>query len=172
MPRADAAFGFRPIKSLNGGEIRVGYYVLSSASVRVFKGDVLDEIRTSGLLTRRLVSSVLNVVGVAAKNSGVLSGQLTEFPVYDDPSIVYRVQANQSTAISQAEFMASYRIVATAGSTTLDNSLEEVDITTAAISASHICKAIRLSPEEGNDLSQFAAIEVILEGDPTEVSRA
>lgn len=173
MSLPNAPFGFRPIKTLNGGDIRVGRYILASTSARVFKGDVVDFVNSTGLITRHIASSAERVLGVAAKDSGVIAGQVTDFPVYDDPSTVYEAQCNNATAVTQVKFGNPFRIVATTGDTSIGYSKEAVNITTAtAASVSNCVFAIRLTRELGNDLSAYSRIECTLAGDPTKIARA
>lgn len=173
MSLPNAPFGFRPIKTLNGGDIRIGRYTLASTSARVFRGDVVDLANSTGLITRHIASSVERVVGVAAKDSGVISGQQTDFPVYDDPSTVFEAQCNNATAVTQVKFGNPFRIVATTGDTSLGYSKEAVNITAStAASASNCVFAIRLAPQQNNDLSAYSVIECTLVGDPTKIARA
>ena len=173
MSLPNAPVGFRPIKTLNGGDIRVGRYILASTSARVFKSDVVDFVNSTGLITRHIASSAERVLGVAAKDSGVIAGQVTDFPVYDDPSTVYEAQCNNATAVTQVKFGNPFRIVATTGDTSIGYSKEAVNITTAtAASVSNCVFAIRLTRELDNDLSAYSRIECTLAGDPTKIARA
>lgn len=174
MSLSNAPYGFKPIRTLNGGDIRIGHYKLSSASARVFKGDVVDLLNSSGLVTRHIASSVERVLGVAARDSGVpATGGISDFPVYDDPSTVFEAQCNNATAVTQVKFGNPFRIVATTGDTSTGYSKEAVNITTAtAASASNVVFAVRLSPKLDNDLSAYSQIECLLAGDPTKTPRA
>jgi len=174
MSLSNAPQGFKPIRTLNGGDIRIGHYKVASSSARIFKGDVVDLLNSSGLVTRRIASSTERVLGVAAKDSGTLAaGGLSDFPVYDDPSTVFEVQCNNATAVTQVKFGNSFRIVATTGDTSLGYSKEAVNITAAtAASASNVVFAVRLSPKQDNDLSAYSVIECVLAGDPTKTPRA
>lgn len=174
MSLSNAPYGFKPIRTLNGGDIRIGHYTLSSASARVFKGDVVDLLNSNGLVTRHVASSVERVLGVAARDSGVpAAGGISNFPVYDDPSTVFEVQGNNTSAITQAKFGNPFRVVDTAGDTSLGYSKETVKIASAtAASATHVVFAIRLSPKQDNDLSLYSSIECLLAGDPTKTPRA
>lgn len=171
MSLAAAPFGFKPVRTLNGGTIRVGYYTVSSASARIFNGDVVT-LSTLGLVTRRAAADTdLRLLGVAAKDTGVIAGQVTAFPVYDDPSTVYQVQSSISSAITQAKFGQQYRIVATAGNTSTGASKEALAISTIAASASYIARTIRLVEVTGNDLAAYSLVECVLAGDPTKLGR-
>jgi hypothetical protein len=176
MSLASAPFGFKPVRTLNGGDIRIGRYTVASTSARIFRGDVV-RLNTLGLITRMVASTAANVIGVAAQDTGTIAGQITGYPVYDDPSTIFQVQGNNSAAITQAKFGVSnkFRIVATTGDTATGRSKEAVDIKTAsASSATNIVTAIRLAPDTvgGNDLAQYSLVEVLLAGDPTKLGRA
>ena len=171
MSLNDAPFGFRAIRTLNGGEVRTGEYTVSSATNRIYRGDVVA-LNTAGLVVRHAASGAVSILGAAAEefNSSGTAG--VKMKVFDDPSTVYEAQCNNTAAITQAKFGNPYRIVATAGDSSLGYSKEEIDIGTSAQSATYVVKAIRLSPKEDNDLSQNSVIECILAGDPTEAARA
>lgn len=173
MSLPNAPFGFRAIRTLNGGDLRLGRYTVASTSARIFKGDVVVLANSTGLVTRQTASGTERVLGVADRDTGVISGQITDFPVFDDPSTVYEVQGNNTAAITQAKFGNPFRIVATTGDTSLGYSKEAVAIASAtAASASNIVFAVRLSPKMENDLSQYSVIECTLAGDPTKTARA
>lgn len=173
MSLPNAPFGFRAIRTLNGGDLRLGRYTVASTSARIFKGDVVVLANSTGLVTRQIASGAERVLGVADSDSGVIAGQVTNFPVFDDPSTVFEVQGNNTGAITQAKFGNPFRIVATAGDSTLGYSKETIAIaSTTAASVSNCVFAIRLSPKIDNDLAQYSVIECLLAGDPTKTPRA
>lgn len=173
MSLPNAPFGFRAIRTLNGGDLRLGRYTVASTSARIFKGDVVVLANSTGLVTRQIASGAERVLGVADQDTGVIAGQITNFPVFDDPSTVFEAQCNNATAVTQVKFGNPFRIVATAGDTSLGYSKETVNITTAtAASVSNCVFAIRLSPKIDNDLSAYSVIECLLAGDPTKTPRA
>lgn len=172
MSLSDAPFGYKAIRTLNGGEARLGEYLVSSLSARIFTGDLVDLLNSAGTITRRTTSSTENVLGASAEEFNQSGTASVKIKVFDDPSTVYEVQANNTAAITQAKFGNSYRIIATTGNTSLGASKEEVDIGTSAASASHIVRAIRLSPKLDNDLSLNSIVEVVVAGDSTKTPRA
>lgn len=173
MSLSNAPYGFAPIRTQTGGDIRIGRYTLASTSARVFKGDVVDFVNSTGLCVLHGASSTERVLGVAAQDSGVLSGQVSNFGVYDDPATIFEAQCNNATAVTQVKFGNPFRIVATSGNTSLGTSKQAVNITSAtAASASNVVFAIRLSPKLDNDLSAYSVIECLLAGDPTKIARA
>jgi len=173
MSLSNAPFGFKAIRTLNGGDLRCGRYTVASTSARIFKGDVVVLANSTGLVTRQIASGAERVLGVADQDSGVIAGKIANFPIFDDPSTVYEVQGNNTGAITQAKFGNPFRIVATAGSTDLGASKEAVAIaSTTAASVSNCVFAIRLSPKIDNDVNQYSVIECLLAGDPTKTPRA
>lgn len=164
-------FGFRPVRTLNGGSFRIGRYKLASASARCFRGDALRFIASTGLATR-WVSTSNNILGVAVRDSGVpVTGGIAAFEVYDDPSTVYQVQIQNTAAITQALFGGNYKIVGTTGDTSTGRSKMTIN-TTSAATASAVVRAMRLATDIQNDLTQYSIVEVVLDGDPTKNGRA
>lgn len=171
MSLGASPFGFKPVRTLNGGDFRVGYYTVGSASARIFRGDVVRLIASTGLVTR-WVSTSNNVLGVALKDGGVpVTGGITGFPICDDPSTVYQVQIQNTTAITQALFGGNYKVKPTTGNTSTGASKATIN-TTSAATASNVVRAIRLCPELNNDLALYSIVEVVLDGDPTKNGRA
>lgn len=171
MSLSAGPFGFKPVRTLNGGDLRVGYYRVGSASARIFRGDVVRLIASTGLVTR-WVSTSNNVLGVALRDGGVpVAGGILGFPVNDNPSTVYQVQIQNTGAITQALFGGNYKVVGTTGDTSTGRSKMTMN-TTSAATASNVVRAIRLAPELNNDLSQYSIVEVVLDGDPTKNGRA
>lgn len=173
MSLPNAPFGFRPIRSLAGGDLRIGEYVVASTSVRIYKGDVVALLNSTGTVTRWTASMTERVLGVAAEqfnSSGTLAAKIR---VYDAASTVFEAQCNNTVAITQAKFGNPFRVVDTAGDTSLGSSKETIKINTAtAASASNVVFAIRLSPKPDNDISLYSVIECMLVGDPTKIARA
>jgi hypothetical protein len=156
---------------MSGGNFRVGYYKLASASARVFRGDAVRLIASTGLATR-WVSTSNNVLGVALRDSGVpATGGIAQFPISDDPNTVYQVQIQNTGAITQALFGGNYKVVCTTGDTSTGASKMRIN-TTSAATASNVVRAIRLALDVQNDLSQYSLVEVVLDGDPTKNGRA
>lgn len=176
MSLSFAPTGFSPIRTLNGGDIRIGRYTVASTSLRVFKGDPVRLVPSTGLIIKWKATHTTGLLGVAAKDSGVLAGQVTDFPVYDDPSTVYECQSSIATAVTQAKFGNPFRIASTVtarlGDTTLGHSKSGVALGATAASASYVVFAIRLSPKQDNDLSAYSVIECTLKGDPTKAGKA
>lgn len=171
MSLNDAPFGFRAIRTLNGGDIRTGEYTVSSATNRIYAGDVVDLQNSTGLLVRRVNSSAEAVLGVAAEEFNQSGTAGVKIKVYDDPSTVFEAMVSNTGAINQAFMGSPRRIETAAGDSSLGYSKEKVGTATAS-SATYVVKPIRLSPKENNDLSQNSVIECVLAGDPTKTARS
>lgn len=171
MSLNDAPFGFRAIRTLNGGDIRTGEYTVSSATNRIFRGDVVDLENSTGLVVRRANSSVEQVLGVAAEEFNQSGTAGVKIKIYDDPSTVFEAMVSNTAAINQAFFGSPRRIETAAGDSDLGYSKQKVGTATAS-SATYVVKPVRLSPKEENDLTQNSVIECVLAGDPTEAPRA
>lgn len=169
--------GFTPIRTLNGGDIRIGRYTVGTTSLRIFKGDAVRLQASTGLIVKWRASSVSGLLGVAARDSGVISAAITDFPVYDDPSTVFECQSSLATAVTQVRLTGfGHRIASTVtarvGDTTLGYSKAGITFgATAVASASYVVMAIRLAPKLGNDLSAYSVVECLLAGDPTKTAR-
>ena len=172
MALAYAPFGLRPIRSLSGGKHRIGKYVVSSASARIFRGDPVALVNSTGTITRWTASSVERVVGAAAEEFNQSGTAAVEISVYDAHDTVFEVQSSISSAITQVKFGNPYRLKMGAGDSTLGYSKATVDLSATAASASYVVFAIRLSPKEDNTLSSYSVIECMLTGDATKIARA
>lgn len=96
MANSTAAYGFKPSKS-ESGESRVNYYTVSSASARIYEGDMVE--LSSGLVIKSTGTIAVTSLGVAARDTGVIvTGGVTGFPVYDDPGSLFQVKAQASAA--------------------------------------------------------------------------
>lgn len=171
MSGPNAPFGFKPVKTLNGGDLRIGRYTVSSLSARIFRGDLVKLLTSTGLVSRSASNST-NILGVAARDTGVIAGQVTDFPVYDDPSTVYQAQFSNTSAITQAYMGGNYRIVATTGDTSTGRSKMAVKSAASVSSSSYMIKAIRTVSDGSNDLALYTVIECLVQGDPTKLGRA
>src|SRR4051812_3743952 len=95
MSNSFAPFGLRPVSS-QSGETRVNMYTLSSASTQVYEGDVVE--LSSGLVIKSTGTTAITALGVAARASGAITGQLS-LAVYDDPGTAFEIMANASAAV-------------------------------------------------------------------------
>ncbi len=131
MANVNAPYGLRPQKSASG-ETRINNYPLSSASARVYEGDLLT--LSSGLVIKATTTSGVSLIGVAAANSGaIVAGGVAAFGVYYDPSTIFSVQA--ASAVAQSQVGVNYAFVsasATAGTNLLSIEALDISVQTAA----------------------------------------
>lgn len=155
MANSQAPFGFRPIKS-PGGETRVGYYVLSSSSARVYEGDMVEF--SSGKVVKSTGTTAITALGVAARPSGAITAEISRFPVYDDPQQLYACQATSGAAQSQM----GIRVALTQG--TISNyegfSVQSVDV--SSTSTSWPVLALGLVSRPDNESGNYAELIVQL----------
>lgn len=104
MANTQAPFGFRPIQS-DSGESRIGYYVLASTSARVYEGDVVE--LSGGKVIKSTGTTAVVALGVAARASGALTGEISRFPVYNDPKQLYACQAKSAATQTQVGIRAA-----------------------------------------------------------------
>lgn len=115
MSNANDPKGLYPIRHLCGGLISPNRYVLT-AGATVFKGDVLKVV-AAGTVEAAAAADGLIVVGVSAEYKVAPASGITHVLVYDDPYIIFGVQANlHSAAVAQTDVFATANHVVAAGS--------------------------------------------------------
>jgi hypothetical protein len=127
MANVDNPRGFWPIRHISGGEIRTNtYFVTTSAAI--YKGDLLVAVNT-GCVSASSANDGWKVVGVAAEwiTAAKSATAYTEIQVYDDPNIVFGVQADSGTSPAVTDIFATANHVATTGNTTTGQSAHELD---------------------------------------------
>lgn len=155
MSNAFAPLGLRPVKS-EPGETRENYYKVSSASAQIYEGDVL-EVNSSGLVQKSTGTTAITALGVAGRASGVLTGQIARFPVYDDPGTIFVAMAQASNATANI----GTRVALNQGTATNQNgvSVETVDV--ASTSTSYPLLVLGFSSEVGNDTASNNAMLLV-----------
>lgn len=155
MANTQAPFGFRPIQS-NSGETRVGYYVLSSASARVYEGDVVE--LSSGKVIKSTGTTAITALGVAARPSGEITAEISKFPVYDDPQQLYACQATSGAAQSQM----GARIAITQSTSSNYEGFSNQSVDAASTSTSWPVLALRLVSRPDNESGNYCELIVQL----------
>lgn len=122
MANVDSPRGFVPIGHLTGGQIHTRSYDADEDSDSIFKGDVVT-LGVNGKATLAAAGDV--VLGVAAESKSTLEGQ--QILVYDDPNILYEVQGYTGVTFALGMVGEKADIVATAGSSTTNLSLQELN---------------------------------------------
>lgn len=125
MANVDNAIGFEPIDHLCGGEIRAHEYTMT-ASTTVYKGDLL-KIVAAGTVEPGAADIGTAAIGVAAEYKVSAATGTYKILVYDDPYIIFRVQADSGTAVAATAVGATANHVAGSGSATTKMSGHELD---------------------------------------------
>lgn len=133
MANLDNAKGFWPIGHLTGGVIRTNEYLIT-ASQTIYQGSLLKVV-DGGTVEDAAADAGVIVIGVAAEYKVGNSSGTTPIAVYDDPYIIYGVQADTGTAPTAADVFETANHVVGSGSTTTKlsgNELDSSDIATGA----------------------------------------
>jgi hypothetical protein len=125
MANVDTPRGFWPVKHSTGGAIRATQYPMT-ASTTIYKGDLLKVV-AAGTVEPSAADDGIIVIGVAAEyRVSAASGTYTML-VYDDPDILFGVQADSGTAVAATAVFATADHVAGSGSATTKMSGHELD---------------------------------------------
>jgi hypothetical protein len=124
MANTDAPRGFVPVGHLTGGQILARAYDVDEDSDAIYRGDALS-MGLNGKVTLAAADTLL--AGVAAESKSTLEG--TTIMVYDDPNIIYEVQGYTGVTFALNSVGEQGDIVATAGSSTTNLSLQELNET-------------------------------------------
>ena len=162
MANQDAAFGFRPTRSLVGGNIRTEEYkIAANYNTAIYTGQVVEAV-TAGGVEAATVGDV--------QQAGVFAGVFYTDPttskptwkayypastaaadikasIYMDPNIVYEAQ-HDGTGTAAMNF-ASGNFIGTSGSTATGQSTQELDTDTFTTTASG-WKQIGISTDPDN----------------------
>ena len=167
MANLDSAFGFRPVRMLNGGKIPMHKYANKGATTAIFQGDRVALQGADGRLLR-IATTTPNVdcIGVAANYiaSGT-AGQ--DVWVYDDPNTVFEVQSDGTTDTDHNDYIGSVAAcIAGTGNTTSGLGADEIDassITSSGTATNNVVKIIGVSAKANNDSSlSHCVMEVLL----------
>ncbi|MCR4288281.1 MAG: hypothetical protein NUW09_09755 [Deltaproteobacteria bacterium] len=159
MANVDNPRGFWPVRHLCGGEIRTNEYIVTTGST-VYQGDLLKVV-DAGTVEASAANDGVIVVGVAAEyasDSGSAGG--VKVLVYDDPYIVFGVQADTGTAVAATEVFETANHVAGSGSATTLLSGHELDASDIASGAQ--LKIIGKINEPNNAWAEHVNLEVLI----------
>jgi hypothetical protein len=140
-----APFGLRPLSS-ESGETRVNYYTVSSASTQIYEGDVVE--LSSGLVIKSTGTLAVTALGVAAKQSGTITGTFS-LPVYDDPGTIFAIMANASAAVANI----GTKLPLVQGTATNYNGVSVETLSVVANSSSYPLQLVGFDTTPGNDTS-------------------
>lgn len=177
MANVNSAMGLRAAKHFNGGVVRLSEYQIASAyNTSIFSGDLVKVTGT----TKQIAQSAANdrSVGVfygcqyqdTAGNlifsrywpasTTVLTGSTTLAWVYDDPRILFEVQA--STSLAAADIGTTGDVVVGTGSTTTGTSAGQLDTTGLATSGTKNLKVVQLVNRPDNAFGTNAKVHVLI----------
>ena len=126
MANVDSPRGFYPLYHKCGGQIQASKYILTTGST-AYQGDLMTA-QNAGTVTPSTANDGVVVIGVAAEYvCDALSAGGKEILVYDDPMIVFGVQADSGTAVAATDVFETANHVAGAGSATTYQSGHELD---------------------------------------------
>jgi len=158
MTNVNNPIGFWPVGHLTGGEIRTHEYVLTTGST-VFKGDVVKAV-AAGTVQPAAAGDDLVVIGVAAEyvsDAGSVGGRTIQ--VYDDPYIIFGVQASGGVSLNQlAVFATANHVVGAGNPVTL---LSGHQLNTATIGTTGQLKILGIVDAPNNFWGEFVDLKVV-----------
>lgn len=162
MANVNAPFGFRPIKSMSGGQsTMVDYFRVASGTARIGKGDLV-ELGSSGNIARATSATAVGPwIGVSMIDTGAAApaGGL-QIPVCCDPSAEYEVQG-PTAALAQTDL---FRIVkVNCGTAPNSNTgLSQNVLTNTDATASNGVRLLRLANRPDNAFGAYQILEIRL----------
>jgi hypothetical protein len=177
MANSDAPSGLTPAKHLTGGVIRPSVYSIASGyATSIFTGQLVKSTGTTKGVN--VCAATERAVGVFAgcqyidasgdfqfrpywpASTTVLSGTTVQAFVYDDPEILFEIQASAGMAVTDIGSVAD--ITGTSGSTTTGQSTQELDSSTLSASGSAQLKVYELVNRPDNDYGTNAKVLVLI----------
>lgn len=174
MSNTDSAYGLRAIRHLTGGEVRFSPYTITSGyAANIYEGDPVMLVSAGTL--QIAPGGTANAIGVFAGCEYVDAAGLQKFSkfwpagttatnivafVYDDPNIVYSVQAD-ATGVQLADVGAMADWLVVAGAPQLGISRTVLNATAYLGPNLHNLRIIRLVNDPSNSPGPFAKVEVL-----------
>lgn len=150
MANVDCPRGLWAIRSLSGGEITTNKYTCATSGT-FFLGDALAMSSSGGVAVAAAGDTIIGVAAEYKTGGGSIL-------VYDDPNIVFGIQATTAAAANVGE---NAGILATTGNTTTGVSKHEVDGSTITPSAAEL-RIMGKVPVENNDWGADVDLEVLI----------
>ncbi len=126
MANVDSPRGFWPLYHKTGGKIQANTYILTTGAI-AYQGDLLTA-QAAGTVTPSTANDGIVVIAVAAEYvNDALSAGGKKILAYDDPMIVFGVQADSGTTVAATAVFATANHVAGSGSSTTYMSGHELD---------------------------------------------
>jgi hypothetical protein len=160
MANQDAAFGFRPVRHLSGGELRTNEYkIANNYGTAIYQGSPVLAVAAGGIESCAAGNVVLGVFAGCFFTDPTTSKPTFSnyYPastaaddivayVYDDPRIVFEAQHDE-TGTAAMNF-SGFDLVGVSGSTTTGRSSSELDTSSSTTSGQF--KQIGISKDPSN----------------------
>ena len=178
MPNRDGAFGLRAARHLNGGVVRHNdYRIADGLASDIFYGDPVKTTGTGKNITPAAAGDVMVGVFVGCrfvKNPGgeptwskswpsgqaLQPGTVAVAYVYDDPNILFEIQADEDIEAADIGHLAD--LVINAGDAATQDSRVELDSSTIAGGGAEQLKIYELVDRPDNEFGNFAKVHVLL----------
>ena len=177
MANKDAAFGFKPVRHLSGGEIRTEEYKIASGyAENIFTGSIVHALAAGGIEA---------AAPQDVQNVGTFAGCFYDDPttskptysaiwptgtaadavayVYADPQIVFEAQ-HDGTGTSAMNF-SGFDFVGVGGSTITGQSTSELDTSSSTISGNFKQVGISKDPDNSDETTDNANAYVVFNAD-------
>jgi hypothetical protein len=160
MANKDAAFGFKPVRHLSGGEVRTNEYkIAANYGTSIYQGQAVLAVTAGGIEAAAAGNVILGIFGgcffthpttgkPTFSNHYPASTNASDIVafVYDDPRIVFEVQ-HDGTGTEAMNF-GGFDLVNTGGSDLSGRSTQELD--TSTVTTSGQFKQIGISKDPSN----------------------
>ena len=160
MANKDAAFGFKPVRHLSGGEVRTNEYkIAANYGTAIYQGQAVLAVTAGGIEAAAAGNVVLGIFAGCFYTDPTTSKPTfsNHYPastnasdivafVYDDPQLVFEVQGDQIGIV--ADIFSGFDLVGTGGSTITGRSTQELDTSTTGTSGQF--KMIGISKDPNN----------------------
>ena len=170
MANKDAAFGFKPVRHLSGGEVRTNEYkIAANYGTSIYQGQAVLAVTAGGIEAAAAGNVVLGIFGGCFYTDPTTSKPTfsNHYPastnasdivafVYDDPRIVFEVQ-HDGTGTAAMNF-GGFDLVNTGGSDLSGRSTQELD--TSTVTTSGQFKQIGISKDPSNSDTGAANVNV------------
>lgn len=147
----DKPFGFRPYDKV----LSVGGYRVGSDASAIYPGDIVI-MSSDGQVDPAASANPVNIAGVAAAYNAASTAN-NYFPVFDDPEQKFMVQDDgDTTNMTESSVGNNVALITTTGDTSTLQSLQEIDASSAATTATLAIKVLQQHPIEAQSFASAA----------------
>tara|TARA_R100001143_G_scaffold33972_1_gene32252 strand:+ start:23 stop:601 length:579 start_codon:yes stop_codon:yes gene_type:complete len=166
MANVASTYGLKPVRKIDGSPFinaQNRYRIASNETVAIFQGDAVQAAAT-GTIVRHTAANGERIVGVfngcfytdpttskpTWKNyypGSIVASDIMAF-VIDDPSVVYKIDVNNS--LDTTFIFANYDVTGVTGSTTTGISKVQLDRSTVALKTTQAVRIIDVSQDPDN----------------------